>query len=138
MIHDCFRNEIITKETLLNAQNRSDLSNQTLLNLAASLREDGIKIEPGLKNTLNNSGKIFEDFFELKNVEMEVKQDDELVTKSMPLVVCKDVDEFVEEIKRKRNIQNPVKLKFGADGGGKSMKNSKRKKLRQIEAQLVP
>ena len=50
---------------------------------------------------------------------MEVKVENEVVTKSKPVVICKDVPRFVEFVKEKRNVQNSVTLKYGIDGGGK-------------------
>ena len=111
---------MITTESLLDAQNRSDLSNQTLLNLATTFRENGVKVEPGLKSSLKESGKIFEEHFEVRKIDMEVKVEDKIVIREKSVVVCKNVDAFVEEVKTKRKIKGPVTLKFGADGGGET------------------
>ena len=56
----------ISIETLKNAQNSLDLSNNALLDLAASLRTDNVKIEAGLREDLYESGTIFKDHFDVK------------------------------------------------------------------------
>ena len=108
----------ISKDTMKNVQNQCDLSNEAILDVAASLREDGVEIEPGLKKEIRESGKLLSDYFEVQDMEMEVKVEDEIVEKPKPVIVCKDVDEFIEFVKIERKIKNPVTLKFGADGGG--------------------
>ena len=103
-----------------NIQNRCDLSNNAILDVASSLRADGVDLEPGLRNDLYESGTLLEEFFEVKNLDMEVKVENDLVVQSKPVVVCKSVPEFVEFIKKKRNTKNSILAKYGADGGGKS------------------
>ena len=108
---------MISKEVMKNLQNCCDFSNETVLDVAASLRDSGVKIEPGLKQEIRSSGKVFADHFEVKNFDLEVKVGDELVVQSKPVVLCKDVDQFVEFVKSERKIKKSVSLKLGADGG---------------------
>ena len=114
-----FRSNQISIETLKNAQNRLDLSNNVLLDLAASLRSDDVKIEPGLREDLYESGTMLKDYFEVRDFDLEIKENGEIVTVKKSVVFCTDVPKFVEFVKEKRGICNDVILKYGADGGGK-------------------
>ena len=98
-------------------QNQCDLSNKTVIDMAATFRGQGVEIEPGLREELYESGKILSEHFEVRKIDMEVKEGDEIVTKPKDVVLCKNVDKFVDHVKKERNIQN-ASLKFGADGGG--------------------
>ena len=109
---------MITKETLLNAQNRLDLSNNALVNLAASLRADNVQVESGLTKDLYEVDTLLEEHFDVKNFNLEEKRDGEISMVSKPVVFCKDVSKFVAFVKEKRNIKGAVSLKYGADGGG--------------------
>ena len=106
-----------------NVQNRLDLSDNALLDLAGAFRSDGIEIEPGLKDEIYESSTLLEEFFEVQEMVMEVKIENKTVLKPKPVVLCKNLDGFVDFIKQKRNVKNPVALKYGADGGGKHSKN---------------
>ena len=101
-----------------NLQNRCDLSNNAVLDIASSLRSDGVEVEPGLRNDLFETGTLLERFFEVKHLDMEVKVENDVEIQSKPVVLCKDIPEFVEFIKEKRNIKHSFLLKYGADGGG--------------------
>ena len=113
-------NTPISKDIFVNAQNRLDLSNNAVLDLAASFRTDGVEIESGLREDLYESGTFLKDHFDVKDFDLEVKQaDGSTQMQSKPVVFCKDVDTFVKFVKEKRGTKNPVILRYGADGGGK-------------------
>ena len=97
------------------------MSNSALLDLAASLRCDNVKIEPGLREDLYESGTLLKDYFEVKDLEMETKVDGEVVMSKKAVVFCKDIQRFVEFVKEKRGIKKSIMLKYGADGGGKNI-----------------
>ena len=101
-----------------NIQKRNDLSNSSLLDIASSLRTDGVQLEPGLREDLYESGKLLKDHFHVKNLPMVVKVDDEIGIQEKPVVMCKDVQKFVEYVKEERKIENSYMVKYGADGGG--------------------
>ena len=103
---------------MLSVQNRCDMSNNTLLDVASALRSNGIQLESGLQETLYESGTILESFFEVKDMDMEVKNDGETMIVSKPVVLCKNIQNFVDYVVQKRNVKNPVTLKYGADSGG--------------------
>ena len=109
---------MISKQSLKNVQNRLDLSNNAVLDLAASLRTDDVMVEPGLREDLYESGTLLKDHFEVKDLEYETKIDGEPATVIKPTVVCKNIDNFVQFVKQKRNVQSDVIVKYGADGGG--------------------
>ena len=108
----------ISNETMMNIQNRVDVSDNALLDIATSLRADGVKLESGLKGSLSHSGKVLSEHFEVKNFDMEVKYEGKVVKESKPVVLCKDIDKFVEHVKTKRGMEGPVILRYGLDGGG--------------------
>ena len=106
-----------------NVQNRMDLSNNSLLDLAATLRSDGVEIESGLKEDLSDSGKFLKEYFKVVDMDLEVKAENELKLQTKSVVLCKNIPEFVEFVKQKRKVVKPVTLRYGADGGGKFFKN---------------
>ena len=114
---------------MLNVQNRMDLSNTEVLDLAAALRVDGVEIEPNLREDLydSHSGKLLSEYFEVKEMPMEVKNENDLEVQNKSVVVCKNVEAFVEFVKEKRNVKNNVTLRYGADGGG--MNDTKLQKI---------
>ena len=104
-----------------NIQNRCDLSDNAVLNIASSLRTDGVEIESGLRSDLFETGTLLEEFFEIKHLDMEIKVDNEVEIQSKAVVLCKNIPDFVEFIREKRGLKNPFILKYGADGGGKEI-----------------
>ena len=80
--------------TLRNVQNRCDLSNTELLDVAAALRVDGVKIESGLRNDLYDAN-IMTEFFEVQQLNMEVKRDKEIVVESKAVIICNTLLERV-------------------------------------------
>ena len=98
------------------------MSNNALLDIASSLRTDGVKLESGLREDLYETGKLLKDHSEVQNFEMEFKVDGELKKEVKPVVLCKDIAAFVEYVKEQRKVKNRVMLKYGLDGGGKSKK----------------
>ena len=117
MIFFSNQNEI-SIETMKNIQNRCDMSNNELIDVAKSLRLDNVKIEPGLKEELFDSDAFLKEFFEVREMEMEVKVDNEIVTQMKHVVLCKDVNAFCEDVMKRRGVKNKVTVKYGADGGG--------------------
>jgi len=101
-----------------NIQKRNDLSNSSLLDIASSLRTDGVQLEPGLREDLYESGKLLKDHFHVKNLPMVVKVGDEIGIQEKPVVLCKDIQKFIEYVKEERKVENPILVKYGADAGG--------------------
>ena len=95
-----------------------NLSDNALLDLSATFRSDGVNVEPGLKKDLYESNMLLKEFFEVRNMDMEVKSNNEIVMQSKPVVICKDIQNFVEFVKAERKVTKPVLLRYGADGGG--------------------
>ena len=79
---------------------------------------DNVSIEAGLRDDLYDKNSLIKDHFDVKEFEFEEKIDGEITMVSKPLVFCKNVDNFVQFVKVKRNVKNKVSLKYGADGGG--------------------
>ena len=103
---------------MMNIQSRSDISDNQLIDIAASLRSDGVEIEAGLTKDIYDSGKYCESHFEVKEMEFDVRVDGEVKTQVKPIVLCKDVSNFVEFVKTERKVENPVMCRYGLDGGG--------------------
>ena len=57
----------------MNVQNRCDLSNNELLDIASALRDDGVAVEAGLREDLYEAGTMLKDHFSVQNFKMEVK-----------------------------------------------------------------
>ena len=96
-----------------NIQKRNDLSISSLLDIASSLRTDGVQLEPGLREDLYESGKLLKDHFHVKNLPMVVKVNDEIGIQEKPVVLCKDIQKFVEHVKEERKIENSYSAQIG-------------------------
>ena len=99
-------------------QNRTDVSDNSLLNIAAAFRANNVEIEAGLTREIYDSGKICADHFEIQEMDFDVKVGDEQKIQSKSVVICKDVEQFVEFVKQKRNVKNSATLKYGLDARG--------------------
>ena len=82
-------------------------------------------IETGMKGKLTDRNHKLDDMFEVKSEDFEFKnkETDEIHIEKRPVVFCKNKEQFVDFVKKWRNVNNPL-LKVMIDGGGNFLKVS--------------
>lgn len=113
-------NDQISHEVFMNMQKSGDFSDAQILGIAQSFRENigRLAIQPYLKQALIDEGESIKDFFEVREMSLQVKGDDGYELAQKPVVICKNVPAFIDYVIEERQIASKVLLKkFGADGG---------------------
>lgn len=112
---------------LTHIQDDLNLSDRQLFQLSKDIRyacESRTVIESGLKEKISSSTHQLDDLFTVENLDFVSLARDEVVDRSSkPIVFCKDADELVDRIVRKRNLdRDNLLIRVGIDGGGGFLK----------------
>ena len=111
----------VTLETFEKVQLNLNLSNKKLNQMGSVLRSSlGKKsVEPGLRAHIRSMGESLEKYFKVEFLQFERKNKDtnEINEEFVPAVVCSDLEEFINHIKQRRDIDYEVINKIGIDGG---------------------
>lgn len=121
---ESIKKPVITTTVLKKIQTKYGLSQNVTTGIASDLRvatKNRKFIEPNLKQNLSISIHLVDSFFATKDYEFKKTKGKEISEFKQTAVYCKDLNDLIEFIKEKRNVSN-VRLKFGIDGGGGSLK----------------
>ena len=106
---------LVTKEALVKIHKRSNISDQHYLALLKDLQEEtgALLMEGNLKREIKESINSFAEFYEVKQVEIEDKNGNKMITS---LSWVKKLPELIQHIIEKNNIKEP-RIAIGGDSG---------------------
>lgn len=125
-IQEALNDSQLSHEVFFDIQKRGDFSNNQILAIAKSFREKigHLAVQPNLKRALVDEGESLAEFFEVRDMSLDVKNENDVYVKvQKPVVLCKNLPDFILRILKERGLEHVIVFKkYGMDGGGSFFK----------------
>ena len=115
------KKETLTSETVLEVQEKVNLSDRSMLKLRAVWSKHGFTVKGDTAKILARRAKILSPFFDVEKKEFQITNKDtkEIETVLKDVVFCKDTKIFEDLVADVRKLVNERLNKMGIDSGRK-------------------
>ena len=79
-------------------------------------------MEPGLAKALVAKNHELEDFFDLKEMEFEAKDGENVINEVQPTILCRDIIELMNYVAKERDSSHDYLTMISCDNGGGFLK----------------